>query len=259
MRRGFGGEIKRAADGRVEAVNLGSDYCAEHEQRADDLAEAFGLDAKAPAGVGRRMVRQLPKTLVLDAPRRLIVFDKYGVSPEHVLDELGRVHDDEQMAGAWDKQSFAVMFADSDQGRADMADLWAAFGRKDVALLFANTHGNPFTRAGLVLAIASRLPGDLVEDMARTARDLDALRAAAVKTGIEKRIKAASRWGARDFDSRLGFVSLTPRWKDDTRREVVFLLNPSDQRANKYGTFSVADLDAWIAGEGPVPAHPGKA
>jgi hypothetical protein len=151
------------------------------------------------------------------------------------------------------------MFANTAQGRSDMADLWAAFVRLDVALLFTNTRGNPFARAGLVLAIASRLPKEWVEDMARTARDADALRAAAGKTGMEKRIKAASHWGTREFDRRLGFMALTPQWKDDTRREVVFRLNPDDQKANNYGTFSVADLDAWIAGAGPVPKHPRKA
>jgi hypothetical protein len=180
MRRGFGGEIVRTSDGKIEAANLGSDHCAEHERGInerngqDGLAELFGLNPSAQPGVARRLIHVTPKELLLDTRRHIIAFDPYGVSPG-AFREIGSIGSHEQIAGAWDQKSFGVKFAATDQGKADMSDLWAAFGRKDIAILFTNTHGNPFARAGLVLAIASRLPDDMVANLAKMAREDDAL------------------------------------------------------------------------------------
>ncbi|MFA6407274.1 MAG: hypothetical protein WCV80_01030, partial [Candidatus Paceibacterota bacterium] len=56
----------------------------------------------------------------------------------------------------------------------------------------------------------------------------------------------------------IGYFALSPRWKDETKKEIVFWLNPREQRENNYGWFSAADLKLWIKGKGPIPKKPKK-
>jgi hypothetical protein len=271
MRRGNHSAIHRTPDGRLMAVDLGSDYCAEHERGIPELETVFGLDPKARPGIERRQIRELPEGLEFEATQRLLRYQPYthrnGKAPKELERHPPLPWDSpEQVAehaaapiGAWSNADFGVAFPQDDQGSADAAELYAAFERRDIAFLFENVGDNPFARAGLVLAIVSRLPAEITANLAEVMADADALAKAVKASGIEERLRAAANWGSRQYDRRLGFYALTPRWRDSRRREVEFWLNPSDQEANHAGWFRVAELDAWIAGQGPVPKHPTSA
>lgn len=59
-------------------------------------------------------------------------------------------------------------------------------------------------------------------------------------TGVEAKLKAAGkRWYA-----------LSPRRFDDGR--LMAWLNPMEQHEYNYGWFSIADLEMWAQGKGPV-------
>jgi hypothetical protein len=79
---------------------------------------------------------------------------------------------------------------------------------------------------------------------------------AAEKTGIAARLKKASeKSGITSYLRPFTYYALSPRWKDETKKEVVFWLNPCSQDRFNFGWFTVKDLDDWIAGTGKVPKH----
>lgn len=258
MRRGNNGGVRRLEDGRLLAVDLGADFTAEHEWGIKDIERHFVLRPDAAPGVPRRTMTVVPSGLYRDDTHLGIGFrpsSSGGFGP-HDLDEL-HIYDAYQKGfesqGAWSDGDFGVVFPQTDQGMVDRDDLWAAFQGCDVAFLFSNVgEHNPFARAGLNLAIVSRISTEVIDDLAAKDEDNDRLRAAAEATGIRARIDAASKRGTSAYDASKGYYALRPRWMDDEKTEVVFYLNPSEQSKNNYGWFTVADLDAWLRGEGPV-------
>lgn len=264
MRRGFHGGVRRTDAGLIESVNLGADYCAEHEFGIEGLERNFGLNPEAAPGVPRRTITRRPEGILWDSKRHILLFDRYGrgtVASDHATRELGAIHEDEDIAGAWSEGDFGVLFPSTQQGESDAADLFAAFDELDIAFLFQNVGNNPFARAGLNLVIVSRLPQEIVDDLAEKDADNDALVAAASATGIQNRLdawgKTLSRWGARPY------YALSPRWSDppmsvfgnrtlDTKHPVVFFLNPREQKEYNAGWFTVEDLEAWMEGKGPI-------
>lgn len=88
----------------------------------------------------------------------------------------------------------------------------------------------------------SRVAPQVRADVLATDREHKRLLAAAAATGIEQRLKAAKR----------GWYALSPGWVDERKQEVHFFLNPMEQPRYNHGWFTVAELDAWAAGHGPV-------
>ena len=275
MRRGTNGaEVRRTEDGRLESVNLGADFTSEHEWGIKDLNRRFGIDPTQPAGIARNRVRQVPTGISISNP------DAGGLALTEVQHDkrkdrwdpikgtsyivsytpfgavrMGELNFTEYTAapivGAWSEGDFAVHF--KPDAKQDAEDLYEAFRKLDVAFLFGNTRGNPFARGGLCLAIVSRLPQEILDSLREMMLDADALNAAAEATGIKAKLDAISKRGTRGYDPTFGYFALSPRWKDATHTEVVFWLNPAQQDRNNHGTFTVADLDAWLVGEGPIP------
>ena len=49
------------------------------------------------------------------------------------------------------------------------------------------------------------------------------------------------------------YFALSPRWKDDNKKEVIFWLNPYHQDIDNFGWFTVEDLKDWAKGKGKIP------
>ena len=252
MRRGVSGAaIYYTLDGKLQAVNLGADYTAEHEFGIEELKQAFGVDEKAPPGIKRNQIRLVPSHLGIrqDGGSSAVWYERwyYGHKPSSELDfyRYTRPSDPKQeIVGAWSMQDFGVRLSNHDLA----TDLLEAFKRKDVAFLFGNTGENPFSRAGLVLAIVSRLPKEQLASIKAAHEDSDALARADKKTGIRKRLEAASKKGPGPGR----FYALSPRWKDESKTEIVYFLDPHEQTKYNSGWMAVEDLDAWISGTGKV-------
>lgn len=265
MRRGMtGAEIRLIPEGKLESVNLGADFTAEHEWGIAGLKRSFGLNDSAKPGIPRLKVSIAPGKellrLIHEKDSSIVDFSPFVYSgsahdkPSHELDFLKPWRDETpaELVGAWSEQDFGVRF----RNHTYADDLYEAFQRKDVAFLFGNTKGNPFSNAGLVLAIVSRLPMELIEGLADQASDADRLKKAAEKTGIAARLKKASeKSGITSYPRPFTYYALSPRWKDETKKEVIFWLNPCNQDKINFGWFTVKDLDEWIAGTGKVPKH----
>lgn len=235
--------------GAVIAVSLGTDFCAEHEWGIKETRRAFGMTDDG-YGIDRRRVRAAPKTLVWHEgkvsayrDRRfanekcaglwLARYDfaiKDGPHMEHGL------HGDQTLWTGWSDGDFGAFSTDADE-RTRLRDLFDALGRLDACIWGG---GGVFQNAGLVVAIASRIPAERLEAWDKHDREHGKLTADAKATGIEERLrKAKKEWFA-----------LVPKRCDDG--SIRFWLNPVHQRTNNSGWYTVADLDAWIAGKGPV-------
>jgi hypothetical protein len=142
----------------------------------------------------------------------------------------------EELVGHWAEDDFCVFIED----KSIIEDFVEAFKKKDITIWLGG--GGAFKNAGLVIAIASRLPEDFTKEQADLDIDQFELTNAAAKTGIHEILRKAD----------CKYYALSPRWKDDTKKEVVFWLNPQEQLIHKYGWYGVDELKLWAKGEGPI-------
>ena len=274
MRRGrAAGPI--VLDGGVEPVGitLGADYCAEHEWGIGGLERSFGFGDRSIMGMERYRITRKPDDLILVSETGhdlfLVVFascwDADQKVPDHVLREisppLGYEGEDgryviprannkkgqaellrrtQGLRAAWDKGSFAIAARGSEAqtllreviASLDALDLTISVGQRAV-----------FKNGGLNLIISSKIPEDLSATVRADHRDHAALEDAVLGTGIRNRLREAGR----------GFYALSPKWADATKTGIKFWLNPHEQNKYNSGWYSIEDLDAWIAGQGPIP------
>lgn len=287
MRRGHSdkqvitSEIVETADGRksggqVIGINLGWDFCAEHERGIKGLKQAFGIPDKAHRRGIRRLIQGdivgADARTVTKVPRELQLFELGGYAylifadlrwmkredlNEKFFNDILEADGDEELATAWyeggsGSGQFGVRIKNDalNTGSMVLGQIYEAFKRRD-AMIFSMGSGtnNPFARAGLTIAIRSRVPEEWLKKMKEADEDYLNLQEASAKTGIEAKLKVA--------DKR--YFALSPRWASSIRREttsqypVVYWLNPFEQRENNSGYFTVEELIDWIEGKGPIP------
>lgn len=157
-----------------------------------------------------------------------------------------------QIIGAWSDRDWA--FRVQKQDMDVITDLTEAFAAKDVAFLFTNPGGNPFSNAGLCLAIISRIPSAFLQGLKATHEDADKLAKAVKKEGMEEFLrKAGEKQAPGQWPKPFGFYALRGAWADDERKKLKYFLNPSDQQRNNSGWYTKEDLVAWTKGEGSIP------
>lgn len=250
-----------SAEGRLLGLALGYDFCAEHEWGIADLKHDFGVCLDTPEGLKDRKVTRVPPTFGLvefsrgardqrrkDQSCALLASDITGAQValsgrtlEFRAEPGDRGYEARHdVVCAWDEGKFAILVR-GDENIGRLKELHQAFVNRDI--VFGSVIAEFTRRAGLTFVIDIRVSE---EDRLRVLeQDLDKkkLMAVAAATGISERLKAAGRT----------YHALSPHWLDKERGEVHFWLNPFDQRNNNYGWFTVNDLDAWIAGQGPIP------
>jgi len=260
MRRGNNNTFVCTADGTFVGVNLGADYTAEHEWGIAGLKRHFGIEGvkdgliSKRVGIDARRVTLLPphfKLIKKSGFTYLVSTSNYGGLDAVNKKDLDRMigaywtsynKKDKEIVlqTAWDEKSFGIAAKGAD-GKKYLTELFEAFNNNDAIITFGHD-GNPFSNAGLMLLIASKLPQDYVDSQAAADLDKIKLDKAAKKTGIIDRLAKADR----------RYFACSPRWADETKTEVMFWLNPQEQHKNDSGWMTVADLDDWIAGKGKV-------
>ena len=252
-------------DGKFVGVNLGADYCAEHEWGIKKLREKFGMKDNV-LGIDGRTITAVPNLLFYKEKKNTVlafvddwsfkkiqednmVQFKKDVTKGSVLGELS-LYGEQSLATAWDEGTFGIL-AKTDIAGNDLEDLYNAFQQKDVAIWRGG--GGVFQNAGLVVAIRSRVPEDAVKLMYDTDLDHKLLKEAAEKTQIHKVLEKAEK----------RYFALSPKWAPDikdssgrTKFDVIFWLNPMEQDKNRFGWFTVEELEQWAKNEAPIPYTP---
>lgn len=253
----------------VVAVNLGADYCAEHEDGIRELNRTFGVTNRTDVyGIDRRRTNLIPKTLQWtkysqkhymssvdiaegratekgDVRLKFEGFLTDYVTPEFPnrtqkkppTDELHANHPG--LVTAWDWANFAAASCIPEQ-IAELREIFEAFKNYNGVFTFSNIGDNPFDRSGLCLAIADRLPESVLKVWYD--HDVEAHQ-------IEEEVKAS---GIREL-LRLkgkGYFALSPKRTDG---KLVFWLNPMEQKKNNCGYFTLEDLQDWAEGKGKIP------
>ena len=125
----------------------------------------------------------------------------------------------------------------------ELKELYDAFVNLDVAVGVAPSE--VFKNGGLKFCIKSKMPEDTIQSIKEADLDYIALQKAVEKTKIKEILKKAGK----------EYFALSPRWKDDNKKEVIFWLNPMEQDKNNFGWFTVADLKDWANNKGKIPMN----
>jgi hypothetical protein len=257
-------EVRKNADGKplLLGINLSSDFCAEHEWGIKDIKSAFGIPEKG-YGLKRRQITATPKGLAwvkyaaktymgrYDVERGLakkvgdvtlknegfVFHGWYGLEPEKmaVSSELSGAG----LRGAWSDDDFAAV-SSSPEDIVALKEIFSAFENKNIAVCFSAALP-AFDNAGLVFAIADRLPESVTEDWDKYDREQEKIKKEFTATGIEKLLADAGK----------RYYALSPRRRDDG--SLWYWLNPMEQQQHNYGWFTLEDLQAWARNEGPIP------
>lgn len=213
-------------------INLGSDYCAEHEWGIRDIHRLFGID-KQKSGLDKRLVTRIPKELIWVETKKYSGFtteegNTYGVR------DFSRVGD---LLTAWSESGFCVLSSDV-KTIAKLKELFEAFQKKDVAIWLGG--GGLFQNAGLALAIASRLPHHVTTAWLENDIAQEKLTADVKATGIEDLLEKAGR----------RYFALSPSRGPDG--SLHFWLNPMEQHKYEAQWCTLEDLKLWAENKGPV-------
>ena len=247
-------------NGEFFCCHLPADFCAEHEWGIRDIARTFGLPQhekdEGPLDVSRFQIQEVPQPedgllLKMDKEHHFLVLDSWEperqTDHEHWLSpEVSKEKFNEEAvsilpvkaSGKWDSKGFAIYVKGKDVGKY-LQELHKAILDKDFAIMLGRGHA--FQNGGLNLTIISKMPKTIKDTIAEELKDSRELNKAANATGIYQKI------------SKDKYYALSPRWKDEEKKEVVFWLNPADQKNNECGWYSVADLELWLKGKGPIP------
>lgn len=230
-------------NGSLIGINLGADYCAEHEWGIKGIQRKLGIDT-TKLGLDKRVISKTNSDL---SWLRNIEFNsnkkpKVFWSGFWMGDFYGKPYFDDggcgELYAQWDDGGFCALAYPSEK-RSQLEKIYEAFAKNDIAIWLGG--GGVFENAGLCIAIASALPKDMVDKW--LAYDLEALKIKEefAATGIEDKLKAAHK----------AYYALSPRRDKDG--SLVYWLNPMDQDKNKFGWFKLKDLEAWINNKGPIP------
>jgi len=270
MRSGHMNRGLITADGKDIAMSLGHDFCAEHEWGIDDINEMFGMkDSKA--GIGKRKVRKLSESnvhfveseeyvcLICSSKSYFIERTKDQLTVESLsgnlrdlfhVESLSSKHEDHNFQSGWSRYGFQVVAEQETPAGQFLKDFYQALQKKDAAIYLSKDDDNPFGRAGLKLAIISRVPVESLDHMREC--DEDAIR---LKQTSESTLK---KTGLDKLKAYQDYYALSPRWtkeneQKDTKYKIIYWLNPFDQKSNESGWFTVEDLLLWTEGKGPIP------
>lgn len=255
MRRGNNSIFVVNVDRTLAGLQLGSDFTSEHEWGIKGIQQAFGMDLKAN-GIARRTITRHPVRWFAKVYKGYTLagfsswykeWDGKPVTAEDVFrtgeirekSTFGKNTYHDKLQTAWDSDHFCAFSADPDD-QANLHTIFEALEADDAIIMLSGGH-RWLGGGGLAIGILSLIP-DTVKKTLLDA-DLTAIRLKKefADTGIEKRLTAASKQ----------WFALRPDYREDGTIRV--FLNPMEQKQNNCGWFSVADLDAWITNEGPIP------
>lgn len=257
-------------DGVFVGINMGADNIAEHEWGINRLQSMLNVDEnnKTP-GIEKRRCKPTEVNVLLkedDDTLNLLVMGEYSLRDwsERTLENSHRewnFRDKEDLVCCWCSDSFIIR-TKGEKNFKRLRELHEKLLAGEVAVWLGG--GNVFQNPGLCLAIINKVSKDDLKVMKEADEDKERLTAAALATGIQKKIDEANdNWtkmqevetGTRCFRSPpTGYYALSPAWLKGgkSKYKVQFWLNPRHQDKNESGWFTVEQLEEWLQGRGPV-------
>jgi hypothetical protein len=251
MRRSFNDtDFIKDDNKRIIGVNLGFDFCAEHEVGIKGLYRSFGMKLKDELGFESKRNTLVPQRLFyfLEKGSAVLVFNPYAESPKNLEwvmkhDLYLRNHDGvDKVAGAWDEESFGLHVPSAQNGVPKM--LYDAFQAKNGVITLSRSN-NPFAGSGLMLLDYTKIPEEAKikarEDDKSYREEQRKFRQMEKESGVYELLENS---GKRFF--YLGVQKL------DKDGQPLWWLNPYDQQTYSWGWYHTEDLKKWANNEGPV-------
>jgi hypothetical protein len=251
MRRAFSDtDVITDSNGQIIGVNLGYDYCAEHEWGINSLYRSFGMKLEDELGYESRKNTVVPEKLfhISKKGSAVLIFHPYFSSPkdlEHVIKRelyLSDGPEGKKMVGAWDESSFGLHVPLAQREIPKM--LYDAFQANNGVIMLSGKK-NPFANNGLLLLDYAQIPEDIkVQARAddKAGREQQAMfRKMEQESGVFELLKNS---GKRFY--YLGIRRL------DEKGQPSWWLNPSEQHKYESGWYTTEQLKLWAEDKGPV-------
>jgi hypothetical protein len=253
MRSTMDQAVLRDEAGAFVGVNLGADFCSEHEWGIKEIKRVWGIPEKPTKKVCGFAARKV----TCAAPLHYIEDDKYTYlasydmgswSKEPVTAKTfelfltSRKYATGDLACAWNEKSWCIR-GKGPERRVDLDTLREALTQLNACIFLGG--GGPFQNGGLKVVVFDRIPIEARTEAERTDRSHMRLVEADEKTGIKDKLRAAKK----------EYFALSPRWNDpeDESKGFSYWLNPYDQDKNNANWCTLADLEDWIKGVGKIP------
>jgi len=265
MRKGNKPEVLLTEDGKLQAIDLSADYCAEHEWGIKDIKRDFGINDTLTArniGIKRFAVKKSNANLVhfrKGAECILLYSDMNEWEPDMDFDKAkGRLRDinerDEIYAG-WSTEDFGIYMKNDSEDM--LMELYTALQNKEAAIWLGG-HG-AFKNSGFIIGIVKNISDDNLKIMKDADEDQLKLNKAVKKSGILKRLEAKQNT-KEGYHRPCGYHCCKAAWISENRAKdsywnIMFWLNPQNQADNNFCWCTVEELDLWIAGTGPIPKN----
>lgn len=250
--------------------SMGFDFCAQHERGQPWLKSQLGLpEVQYQDGLKTRTATKVPTHLRLvtyehrpqdkrfkkSMPAAILSVARYLDDDLPVEELISRLSldfpfeftdkrwykpDTHDVVSSWSENDGFAIHVRGQKNVERLQELKAAFDRCDIT--FGQGGGMSFIRTAPALVIASRMPAEKVESIQQADTAYRNLQEAARATGIYERLAAAG----------IKYFALSPSWYAGEGSDLLFFLNPYNQKDFDGGWFTVDELDAWIEGKGPV-------
>lgn len=248
MRQSFKVEVLRNGNDEFAGMMLGPGSCAEHEWGIKDIYQTLGIDSDIFGINGRSVQNSEPITLIKSRGFRAVgMTDSWEMTADSILHhhELGgtvRTKNDVDLFAAWSGRDFCVG-AKKKESYAMIEELFKAAKKNDlVVYLGGGDARNPFSRAGLIIAIKSKLDSLLADIMyEHDKRHFE-------KMKLHKSLNLEPRFKERFSDTRKFCFAVSPHWVDETpinpetKFPIIYWINATDL----YGWFTVEDIREWL-------------
>jgi hypothetical protein len=261
----FGGYKELTGVVGFTAISLGWDFVAEHEWGIKDILQDFGCNSKKTGFDSHKITKlsdifysgEMNILLPQETTERslLVLASAYSIkdTPFSVTSYMThRFHDDDlnfDYWSAWDGKGFVLVLEDTPTSKVIYEALQTAFKKKDIAI-FTSGKDNPFSGAGFMLAIYSRIPKKAIDEVKK---------ASIVSDLLQKRMNSSSAFKA--------LLAKTEEWTKehpgcDSPYTYMFLgnphieglglkywLNPEHQSYMNAAWVTDKDLMDWVEGE----------
>jgi hypothetical protein len=247
--------------GKLVGVNLGYDFCAEHEWGTKKIQKAFGVGEGAEIGLETRKTTCVPKHFYYRTreengqPEAMLLYNEFWQDNKDEIEkeiefyfgggckeynELRPYGDDWDIVAAWCENSFAIKV----RGEENVKHLEAirdAFNSSDIVF---GQKQSFLSRGGLYLGLYSSYDDEFKNALIEQDKEHIELEEFVEKSGIRQELKEA----------KCRYYALSSaQWTDESKTEIKMWLNPMQQQDNNFGWYTIDELRQWAKGEGPIP------
>jgi hypothetical protein len=264
----FGGYKDGTGLDSFVALSLGWDHVAEHEWGIEDLLSDFKCNTEKQ-GLAAYKINKLSENFVsgpvLDIDYCGEKIDLWVISnAEYIKDHPDRVkdymehkfHDDEldiDFWSAWDSRKFVLAIKQGSISDTRSMQLYTmlhkAFLKKDIAIFTSGTK-DPFAGQGLMLAIYSRIPKQVLSESKKEAAEKGVMaRRMANSKAIKAREDKIAEWKAANLNCSTPWDAIFLGDPSAHGLDLKFWLNPNHQNQLNAAWITESDVMDWVNGK----------